>query len=176
MSVSDTVADTATKDRPGGPARRWAAFGIRSVLPYGLALYIADVFLTYLPFKFFAGTGNPIFSRLETWSGIAWIEPDFRFFTGGVEALASLLLFIPGLQVIGALLAFAVMGGAIVAHVFTPLGIDPFNDGAQLFRQAVTVWVFAALILAIRWRELVAFARLALTDRNLVRAWRQERL
>ena len=176
MSVSDTAADAATNGRPSGAVRRWGTFTVRSILPYGLALYIADVFLTYLPFKFFAGTGNPIFTRLEEWSGIAWIEPDFRFFTGSVEALASLLLFIPGLQVVGALLAFAVMGGAIVAHVFTPLGIDPFNDGAQLFRQAVTVWAFAAVILAIRRRELVDFARRALIDRNVVRAWRQERL
>ena len=51
-----------------------------------------------------------------------WFEPYFRYFTGGVEAVASLLLFIPGLQVAGAAVAFATMAGAISFHLCTRAG------------------------------------------------------
>jgi len=143
---------------------RW---GLR-LLPYALALYIAEIFLRYLPFKFSTGR-NPIFSTLETWSGLEWVEPHGRFFTGGVELLAVVLLFIPGLQVAGALLAFGVMGGAIASHLFTSLGIDPFNDGGKLFKEAVTVWLFAGVILGLRRREILPFLRALVIDPNFRR-------
>ena len=33
------------------------------------------------------------------------------------------------------------MTGAVSFHLFTPLGIDPNNDGGGLFVMAVTVWL-----------------------------------
>lgn len=139
----------------------------RAALPWALALYMAYIFLSYLPYKFHPG--NYVFETIEAWAGVSWIEPNFRYFTGGVEAVASLLLLIPGLQVAGAALALGTMSGAILLHVGTPLGIDPFNDGAKLFIEACTVWTFALAILAIRRREILPLLRRLATDQHLVR-------
>jgi len=92
------------------------------------------------------------------------VEPDFRYFTGGVEAVACLLLVIPGLQVAGAAVAFATMAGAIFLHLFTPLGIDPYNDGGRLFSEAVTNLVFAAAILVLRRHEILPLLRRLVVD------------
>ena len=48
------------------------------------------------------------------------------------------------------------MSGAIFFHVASPLGIDPYNDGGQLFMEACWTWLAAAVILAIYRRELAA--------------------
>lgn len=152
-----TVLDTVLKDRAEsstlGRLRKPAAL----IAAYGAALYIANIFLTYLPFKFIAK--NPLFQKLENSLGLDWIEPNFRFLTGSLEGLAVVLLFIPGLQIAGAGLAFAIMSGAIATHLFTGVGIDPFNDGGTLFREAVTVWILAAGILALRRHQILPFAK-----------------
>lgn len=85
---------------------------------YLLAVYIAHTFIKYLPFKFApAADVNPIFKTLEAWSGLSWVEPDFRFFTGGVETLAAVLLFVLGLQLIAALLTLGITGTAFLLHL-----------------------------------------------------------
>ena len=74
--------------------------------------------------------------------------------SGSAELVASSLLIaslVPGLQrlrIPGALIAVAVMGGAVRFHLFTPPGIDPNIDGAGLFAMALVVWLcsFAMLI------------------------------
>jgi hypothetical protein len=136
-------------------------------LPYLLAAYIAYILLWYLPFKFYSE--SYLFQVLEDSLGVPWFEPWFRYFTGGVEAVTALLLFIPGLQVAGAALAFATMGSAICLHLFTALGIDPYNDGGTLFKEACTNLVFAAAILALRRDEILPLARRLVTDPRAVR-------
>lgn len=136
-------------------------------LPYLLALYCAYIFLWYLPFKF--APDSYLFQVLEDWAGLPWFEPYLRYFTGGVEAVAALLLVIPGLQVAGAAVALGTMSGAILFHVGTPLGIDPFNDGGKLFTEACTVWIFSAAILVMRRHEIVTVLRMLGTDRRLQR-------
>jgi hypothetical protein len=43
------------------------------------------------------------------------------------------------------------MSGAVSFHLFTPLGIDPNNDGAGLFGMAVVVWLTSlAMVIANR--------------------------
>jgi hypothetical protein len=139
----------------------------RVALPYVLAAYIAYILLWYLPFKFYPD--SELFQTLENWAGLPWFEPYFRYFTGGVEAVASLLLFIPGLQVAGAAVAFGTMTGAIYFHVFTPLGVDPYHDGGKLFHEACTLWVFAAAILVLRRDEILPLLRRLVTDPRFVR-------
>ena len=39
------------------------------------------------------------------------------------------------------------MSGAVSFHLFTPLGIDPNNDGGGLFAMAVVVWLSSIAIL-----------------------------
>jgi hypothetical protein len=45
------------------------------------------------------------------------------------------------------------MTGAVSFHLFTPLGIDPNNDGAGLFVAACMNLAFAALLLALFRRD-----------------------
>jgi hypothetical protein len=137
------------------------------LLPYALAAYIAYILLWYLPFKFYAD--SYLFQVLEDAVGLPWFEPYFRHFTGGVEAVAVLLLFIPGLQVAGAAVAFATMAGAIGFHLLTPLGIDPYNDGGTLFKEACANLVFSAAILMIRRHEILPLLRRLVTDPRFVR-------
>lgn len=60
------------------------------------------------------------------------------------------------LQAIGALIAFAVMSGAVNFHLWTPLGIDPNNDGGGLFFMAVVVWLTSLGLIIVRRKELAA--------------------
>jgi hypothetical protein len=160
MTTIDAIIVRAA-ERPGGTALRVAGV----VLPYGLAAYIAYVLLWYLPFKFYPD--SHLFQVLEDAVGLPWFEPYFRYFTGGVEAVAALLLFIPGLQVAGAAVAFATMAGAIGFHLFTPLGIDPYNDGGTLFKEACTNVAFSAAILVMRRHEILPLLRRLVTDPRL---------
>ena len=160
MALIDSVRSTWRREPKAGYSSP-----LKLLAMYGSALYIADVFIGYLRFKFAAN--NPLFSKLEGSLGLDWIEPHFRHATGGLEALAVILLFIPGLQVAGAALSFGIMTGAIATHLFTAVGIDPFNDGGTLFRQAVTIWLLSAGIVAIRRREILPLLRSFLRDRVL---------
>ena len=135
---------------------------IKKVLPYLLAIFIAYVFLKYLPYKF--AKGSHLFQVLEDWSGIASFEPHGRYLTGGAELLACILLFVPRLQSLGGLLSLGLMSGAIFFHVFTPLGIDPYNDGGKLFKQAVGVWFSGLAIIYIRRTEFIPLLKYLITD------------
>jgi hypothetical protein len=52
-----------------------------------------------------------------------------------------------------------IMSGAIFFHLFTPLGIDPYEDGGRLFKEACFTWAMGALVAVARRDELVALAR-----------------
>jgi hypothetical protein len=139
----------------------------RAALPWLLAAYIVYILLWYLPFKYYPD--SYLFQVLEDSLGLPWFEPGFRYFTGGVEAVACLLLVVPGLQVAGAAVAFATMAGAIMLHLFTALGVDPYNDGGTLFKEACTNLVFAAIILFLRRDEILPLLRQLVTDPRAVR-------
>lgn len=131
---------------------------VRTYLPWVLALYIAFVFIQSLFFKF---TDSPetihIFMTIGAWLGIELFSNYGAYAVGTVELIASILLFIPRTQVIGAALALGVMTGAIFFHLFSPLGVVVGNvemgveaDGGLLFGLACGVWVASALILWLR--------------------------
>ena len=66
----------------------------------------------------------------------------------------------PLIQALGAVLGLGVISGAIVFHLFTPLGISVRNadgsfDGGQLFGMACLVWLSCLLIIVVRRRELL---------------------
>jgi hypothetical protein len=161
MTTIDAFLIRAT-ERPA--TTTWGAAGV--ILPYALAAYIAYILLWYLPFKFYPD--SYLFQVLEDWSGLPWFEPYFRYVTGGVEAVASLLLFIPGLQVAGAAVAFGTMTGAIFFHLFTPLGVDPYHDGGTLFKEACTNLVLSAAILIIRRHEILPLLKRLVTDPRFI--------
>jgi hypothetical protein len=161
MTSIDAILARAT-ERPAGAAVR----ALSLLLPYALAACIAYILLWYLPFKFYPD--SYLFQVLEDWVGLPWFEPYFRYVTGGVEAVASLLLFIPGLQVAGAAVAFGTMTGAIFFHLFTPLGVDPYHDGGTLFKEACTNLVLSAAILIIRRHEILPLLKRLVTDPRFI--------
>jgi len=128
---------------------------LRKYAPVAYALIAGAVFLDSLRFKFTnAPETQVIFGKLDAWAasfGAGGLFDQTGLFSqyviGSAELVASTLLLIgliPALrrlQTLGALIATAVMTGAVSFHLFTPLGIDPNNDGGGLFVMAVTVWL-----------------------------------
>ncbi len=135
--------------------------------PHGIAVFASLVFLDSLRYKFTnAPETQEIFGRLNAWAGSLGAEGLFaqtglfsQYVIGSAELAASALLLLGilpifrRLQVVGAAIAVAVMTGAISFHLFTPLGIDPNNDGGGLFAAAVVVWFTSIAMLIIRRKE-----------------------
>lgn len=123
--------------------------------------WIAFVFIQSLFFKF---TGSyetdHIFGTLGEWAGLPWFAEYGGVGTGIVELIASLLLF-SRWWAWGALIAFEVIAGAIVFHLFTPLGIAmPLfdeagniigNDSGTLFVMACVTFLCAGAIVIKDW-------------------------
>jgi len=151
------------------------------VLPYLLSAWIFYVFVWYLQYKFTGAEGSVfLFTVLTDWLGFHGHEKVMRIGTGVVELIAAILCFgvriglaepeaqdsdfeirisfVPRIQVVGAALALGIMTGAIFFHLVTPLGIDPYDDGAVLFKEAVATWFAALAILWIRRDEAIALA------------------
>ncbi|WP_427453202.1 hypothetical protein [Litorimonas sp. WD9-15] len=149
-------------------------------LSWAAAIYISIIFLDSLRFKF---TGHPtpehIFTTLKDWSGIGLFYPAGPWLIGIGEALASLLvLVLPAIftlkksprnaarsQFLGALMAMGIMSGAIVFHLFTPLGIETptewneagteiLAEGSLLFYMACGVWLASLFLLIYRGKQM----------------------
>ena len=133
-----------------------------------VSLFVALVFLDSLRFKF---TNHPntqeIFGRLNEWAASLGADGLFaqtglfsQYVIGSAELVASLLILSGAflaqrrLQALGFLIAVGVMTGAISFHLFTPLGIDPNEDGGGLFMAAVVVWLSSLTMLFFRRKEL----------------------
>lgn len=139
---------------------------MKRLLPVVLTLWIAFVFIQSLFFKF---TGSPetvyIFGTLDRWAagfGLPGLFAPGGIFSatvvGTMELIASALLLLAllprfaFLRPFGALLALGVISGAIMFHLFTPLGVavvnaDGTSDGGLLFAMAMSVWLSAAVLL-----------------------------
>jgi uncharacterized membrane protein YphA (DoxX/SURF4 family) len=143
---------------------------IKRYAPAAISVFAAAVFLDSLRYKF---TDHPntqeIFGRLDGWAGTLGLPGLFahtglfsQYVIGTAELLASSLLLIGlmpkfvRLNALGALIGLAVMTGAVSFHLFTPLGIDPNNDGGGLFAAAVTIWITSIVLLIIRRNEIMA--------------------
>lgn len=145
----------------------------KSIFSVAVSAFGATVFLDSLRFKF---TDHPntqeIFGRLNEWAASLGAPGLFghtglfsQYVIGSAELAASALLLLglaPGLrrlQTLGALIGFAVMSGAVSFHLFTPLGIDPNNDGGGLFAAAAMLWAATGALLLLRREDLMAIAR-----------------
>ena len=143
---------------------------IKKYGPHAIALTASVVFLDSLRFKFTnAPETQTIFGKLNDWAAGFGAEGLFaqtglfsQYVIGTAELIAAALLLIgilPAfrrLQALGALIAVAVMSGAISFHLFTPLGIDPNNDGGLLFVMACVVWAGSIAMLIIRRADVFA--------------------
>ncbi len=138
-----------------------------SVFPIVLSLYIAAIFLDSLRYKF---TNHPntenIFGILDSWAGTLGFSGIFAhagifspYVIGTVELIAVVLILLGllprfrVLSLIGSGIAFVIMSGALFFHLFTPLGIDPNQDGGGLFVAAVLLWCASIVLISIRLRE-----------------------
>lgn len=122
--------------------------------PWPLAAYVAFIFIWYLQYKF---TGHPgsvhLFTILQEWSHLPF-EPYGRIGVGVVELIAGILILIPASRFIGAGIGLGVMSGAIFFHLFTPLGVDPYGDGGDLFKKACVAWLSCLVILILDRRRI----------------------
>ncbi|MBC6402541.1 MAG: DoxX family protein [Hyphomonadaceae bacterium] len=141
---------------------------VKRFLPIALAIYCSVIFLSSIQFKF----GNKpetqeIFGRLNAWSASWGADGLFaqtglfsQYVIGSAEILASITLLLgiltrfTRLQGFGALLGLAIMTGAISFHLFTPLGIDPNDDGGGLFVAACFVWLSCVILIVLRREEI----------------------
>ncbi|MBS7788398.1 DoxX family protein [Roseococcus sp. SDR] len=123
-----------------------------NLLAWAAAIWIAYELLYYEQFKLTGPT--LIFDRLSDWSGIP--EKPFRLFVAGMEIVAAILVLIPRTQGFGGLFAAGIMGGAIFFHLFTPLGVDPYEDGGKLFKEACFTFSMGLLLAWLRRDQLLA--------------------
>lgn len=98
----------------------------------------AVILLQTLFFKF---TGAPESVYIFTKVGL---EPWGRYGSGVAELIAAILLLTPRFTWAGALLAMAVISGAIASHL-TVLGIEVQGDHGLLFALAIIVFVSSAI-------------------------------
>lgn len=137
---------------------------IKRFAPAVISIFAAAVFLDSLRFKF---TDHPntqvIFGKLNDWAASLGLPGLFahtglfsQYVIGSAELAASTLLLVgllprfERLNALGAAIGFAVMTGAVNFHLFTPLGIDPNNDGGGLFAAACTIWASSIVLLILR--------------------------
>src|ERR1041384_1560870 len=119
-----------------------------------LRLIVAAILLQTLFFKFSAAKESVyIFSTLG-------MEPWGRIGSGIFELIASILLLIPGTVTVGAAMALAATGSAILFHL-TRLGVALRAVGAQggLFALAIVVPVSARGLLLMPGKELPLIGR-----------------
>ena len=125
-------------------------------------ILIAIIFGGSFPFKF---TDAPItvhiFDVVGTWLGLDFFRTVGAYIIGAAEAVAILLVLFPKTRGLGGLLAVGIMTGAIIFHLFSPLGVTVrWEEGGQmmedgtLFYTAVLVW-FSGLFLFLRNKDAV---------------------
>jgi uncharacterized membrane protein YphA (DoxX/SURF4 family) len=121
-------------------------------LTWPAALWIAYELLWYEQFKLTGNEGSvALFTVLSDWLHTPGGEKPFRLFVATMEIIASVLVVIPRTRLPGAIFTAGIMGGAIFFHTVSPLGIDPYNDGGKLFKEAVFTF-FTALFIVYAYR------------------------
>jgi uncharacterized membrane protein YphA (DoxX/SURF4 family) len=107
---------------------------IMKTLTWIIRILAAVILLQTLYFKFTAAEESVfIFSTLG-------IEPYGRIGSGIIELIASILILIPRITLLGALIGMGVMAGALLSHLLV-LGIEVQNDGGTLFILAVITFL-----------------------------------
>jgi len=121
----------------------------------GLAIVLA-LFLVFMGLQKFTGP-NPIFSYIAMTTGIGLFEPWVRMLTGAGEIIAALLLIVPKYRRFGALLALALIGGAIGFHLSPFLGVNApvaFGPNGEYIRSVMLFYMALssfAVALTVSW-------------------------
>ena len=119
------------------------------ITSWALRLIVAVILLQTLFFKFSAAKESVyIFSTLG-------MEPWGRIGSGVFELVASILLFVPSTLTVGAAMALAATGSAILFHL-ARLGIalTAVGDHGELFALAILVTMCSIGVLVLHRQEL----------------------
>lgn len=129
--------------------------------------WIAWEFFYYEQFKLTGAEGSieGVFLPLARWIGAPALEPQLRWGVALLEITAATLVLNQPTRAFGAFLSAGTMGGAIFLHVLGPIGIDPYNDGAMLFKEAC--FTFAVSLFLLWWHraELPRFVTMGRVER-----------
>lgn len=158
---------------------------IKPIISWISALWISRIFITSLSYKF---TGAPetvhIFSTIGKWLSETIYEPLGSLFTnygayitGTGELIASIILLAPAalwllhkakltpeakrpsFHALGGILSAAIMGGAIMFHLITPLGIEVLHngqsDGGSLFYAGIIIAILGLIMFNINGRTII---------------------
>ena len=119
-----------------------------------LRLIVAVILVQTLFFKFTAAKESVyIFSTLG-------MEPWGRVGSGVFELVASILLLIPSTITLGAAMAMAATGSAILFHLFRlGIALTAVGDHGELFALAIVVTLCSAGILLLHRQELPLIGR-----------------
>ena len=123
-------------------------------LAAALRLIVAVILIQTLFFKFTAAKESVyIFSTLG-------MEPWGRVGSGVFELVASILLLIPSTITLGAAMAMAATGSAILFHLFRlGIALTAVGDHGELFALAIVVTLSSAGILLLHRQELSSIGR-----------------
>jgi putative oxidoreductase len=118
-------------------------------MSWALRLIVAVILVQTLFFKFTAAKESVyIFSTLG-------MEPWGRVGSGVFELVASILLLIPSTITLGAAMAVAATGSAILFHLFRlGIALTAVGDHGELFALAIVVTLCSAGILLLHRQEL----------------------
>jgi hypothetical protein len=114
--------------------------------------YVLAAFMAFMGAQKFFGA-VPIFQIIEDnlaaqWNvSVPWIEPWFKYLTGGLELVSALLLVI-GRRFVGGVLALLVLVGAVVAHL-TVLGVSTPMSNAPGAESSPVLFMMALAFLAV---------------------------
>ena len=122
---------------------------IKKYSPLILKIVISIILIQTLFFKFTGAQESvDLFTKI-----VGEDEAAMRIGTGILELIASILLFIPKRTWLGAILAFSIMGGAIMSHL-TIIGIEHNNDNGALFSSAIIVLIFSFILLCLNLKSI----------------------
>jgi hypothetical protein len=123
-------------------------------MSWALRLIVAVILVQTLFFKFTAAKESVyIFSTLG-------MEPWGRVGSGVFELVASILLLIPSTITLGAAMALAATGSAILFHLFRlGIALTAVGDHGELFALAIVVTLCSAGILLLHRQELPLIGR-----------------
>lgn len=122
----------------------------QEIISWILRIIIAIIFLQTLYFKFTAHPDSVyIFSQLD-------LEPYGRIGLGIIELVTSVFILIPRTKILGILISFGIILGAIFSH-FIVLGTNVKGDGGTLFFLALTILFCTLILIFINFSEILLF-------------------
>ncbi|RVT90070.1 hypothetical protein EOD42_23860 [Rhodovarius crocodyli] len=129
--------------------------------------WIAWEFFYYEQFKLNGAEGSVqgVFQPLADWLFLPAHEAAIRWTVALLEIAAATLVLNQPSRLFGAFMTMGLMGGAIFLHTLGPIGIDPYGDGAVLFKEACFTFLVAGFLVWLHRREIPA-----LLPARLVRA------